>query len=83
MCWGGCKSHCRHRSQKFALYRRLASLKEYILIDPETLRIEGFRREPDDRWLLVDMSQDELMDCASVGCAVPLAQVFEGVNPAE
>ena len=29
------------------------------------------------------MSQDELMDCASVGCAVPLAQVFEGVNPAE
>ena len=71
------------RSQKFALYRQLASLKEYILIDPETLRIEGFRREPDDRWLLVDMSQHALMDCASVGCAVPLAQVFEGVIPAE
>ena len=71
------------RSQKFALYRRLASLKEYILIDPETLRVEGFRREPDDRWMLVDFSQDELMDCASVGCAVPLAQVFEGINPAE
>jgi len=71
------------RSQKFALYRRLASLKEYLLIDPETLRIEGFRREPDDRWMLVDMSQDEVMDCASVGCAVPLAQVFEGINPAE
>ena len=71
------------RSQKFALYRRLASLKEYILIDPETLRIEGFRREPDDRWMLVDMSLDEVMDCASVGCAVPLAQVFEGINPAD
>ena len=71
------------RSQKFALYRRLASLKEYILIDPETLRVEGFRREPDDRWMLVDFSQDEVMDCASVGCAVPLAQVFEGINPAE
>ena len=71
------------RSQKFALYRRLASLKEYILIDPETLRVEGFRREADDRWLLVDMSQDAVMDCASVGCTVPLAQVFEGVIPAE
>ena len=71
------------RSQKFALYRRLASLKEYLLIDPETLRVEGFRREPDDRWLLVDMSQDAAMDCASLGCAVPLAQVFEGLNPAE
>ena len=71
------------RSQKFALYRQLASLKEYILIDPETLRVEGLRREADDRWLLVDMSQDAVMDCASVGCTVPLAQVFEGVIPAE
>jgi Uma2 family endonuclease len=71
------------RSQKFALYRQLASLKEYILIDPETLRVEGFRREPDDRWLLVDMSQDTALDCASVACAVPMAQVFEGVIPAE
>ncbi len=71
------------RSQKFALYRQLASLKEYLLIDPETLRVEGFRREPDDRWVLVDMSQDAAMDCASVGCTVPLAQVFEGVNPAD
>ena len=71
------------RSQKFALYRQLGSLQEYILIDPETLRIEGFRREPDDRWLLVDMSQDALMACASVDCAVPLAPVFEGINPAD
>ena len=71
------------RSQKFALYRQLASLNEYILIDPETLRVEGFRREPDDRWLLVDMSQDAVLDCASVGCSLPMAQVFEGVNPAE
>ncbi len=71
------------RSKKFALYRQLASLKEYILIDPETLRIEGFRREPDDRWVLVDMSQDAVMDCASVGCAVPLVQVFDGINPDE
>ena len=71
------------RSQKFALYRQLASLKEYILIDPETLRVEAFRREPDDRWVLVDMSQDAQLDCASVGCAVPMAQVFEGITPAE
>ena len=66
-----------------SLTRSAASLKEYTLIDPETLRVEGFRREPDDRWVRVDMSQDAMMDCASVACAVPLAQVFEGVVPAE
>jgi len=31
------------RGLKFALYRRLASLKEYVLIDPETRRVEAFR----------------------------------------
>jgi Uma2 family endonuclease len=27
------------RSQKFALYRRIAALQEYILVDPETRRV--------------------------------------------
>jgi len=69
------------RSQKFALYRRLDSLQEYILVDPETRRIDGFRRGADSRWVLNDMSQDEVMDCASVGCKVALADIFQGVDP--
>ena len=69
------------RSQKFALYRRLDSLQEYILVDPETRRIDGFRRGADDRWVLNDMSQDEVMDCASVGCKVALADIFQGLEP--
>ena len=70
------------RSQKFALYRRLASLQEYVLVDPETRRIEGFRRNAADQWVLFDMSQDEAMECASIACSVPLLQVFDGMDPA-
>ena len=69
------------RSQKFALYRSLASLEEYILVDPETRRIEGFRRGSDGLWVLHDMSQDEAMVAASIGCRVSLAEVFDGVDP--
>ena len=69
------------RSQKFALYRRLDSLQEYILVDPETRRIDGFRRGADGHWVLNDMSQDEVMDCASVGCKVALADIFHGLEP--
>ena len=71
-----------NRSQKFALYRRLASLQEYILIDPETRRVEGFRRNAADQWVLYDMSQDEAMACASIACSVPMAQIFDGMDPA-
>lgn len=69
------------RSQKFALYRRLDSLQEYILVDPETRRIDGFRRGGDGLWVLHDMSQDDVMDCASVGCKVALDDIFQGLEP--
>ena len=38
---------------KFAAYRKLSSLKEYVLIDPERCTLEIFRRTEQDDWLLV------------------------------
>ena len=70
------------RSQKFALYRRMASLKEYALVDPDTRRVEVFRVGADGLWVLHDMSDGPVVTLASVGCEVPMADVFEGVDPA-
>ena len=69
------------RSQKFALYRRIPALQEYILVDPDTRRVEGFRRGADGLWVLHDMSEAPAMEAASVGCTVPLAEVFDGIDP--
>jgi Uma2 family endonuclease len=76
------------RSLKFALYRRLASLREYILVDPETRRVEAFRREVDassgaDRWVLDDMSLSDTLSTPSVSCTLAMAQVFAGLEPAD
>jgi Uma2 family endonuclease len=70
------------RSQKFALYRRIPALKEYILVDPETLRIEAFRRGADNLWVLHDMSDSDAMEAACVGCRVKMLDVFDGVDTA-
>jgi Uma2 family endonuclease len=69
------------RSQKFALYRRLTSLQEYLLVDPDTRRVEGFRRDALGQWVLHDMSDGPALEAASVGATVPLADVFDGVDP--
>ncbi len=69
------------RSKKFALYRRLESLQEYILVDPETRRIEGFRRTAQGQWVLQDMSDDDAMEAASIGCRVAISDVFAGTEP--
>ncbi len=70
------------RSGKFALYRRLPSLQEYLLVDPETRRVEGFRRQPSGDWVFADMSDGGPLASTSLGLQVPLAQVFDGVDPA-
>ena len=45
------------RSAKFALYRRLGSLVEYVVISPETRRVEAFARDPDGHFVLFDGSE--------------------------
>jgi Uma2 family endonuclease len=69
------------RSQKFALYRRLPSLREYVLIDPDTKRVEAFRLGADGLWIFHDMSEAPAMDLPSLAAHISLADVFAGVDP--
>lgn len=69
------------RSQKFALYRRLPALQEYVLVDPDTRRVEAFRRNAQDQWVLHDMSEGDTLEIGSLALRLPMAEVFEGVDP--
>jgi len=71
------------RSKKFALYRQLTSLHEYILVDPETRRVESFTRNAQGDWVLHDMSDSVAMAIASIDCTVPMSAVFAGIDAAE
>ena len=67
------------RSMKFAVYRRLPSLREYLLVDPETRRVEAFRRNAQNEWVLADMSDDEVLALPCLDVCIPMAQVFDRV----
>jgi Uma2 family endonuclease len=68
------------RSAKFAFYRRLPSLREYALIDPDSRRVEVFRPAEDGHWKLFDMSDGPALDLVSVGASVALVEVFQGMD---
>jgi Uma2 family endonuclease len=68
------------RSEKFAMYRQLASLREYVLIDPETRRVEVFRPLPDGTCLYLDMTEAGALTLNSISCEVPLQAVFKGMD---
>lgn len=68
------------RGNKFAAYRTLSSLQDYVLVDPETKRVERFSRNEDGTWLMVDATGTANVKLPSLGTALDLAVVFENVE---
>ena len=69
------------RGGKFAHYRKLASLAEYVLIAQTKPHIEHYVRQPDNRWLLSEA--DTLRDAIhlpSIDCHLALAEVYDKVD---
>jgi Uma2 family endonuclease len=69
------------RGWKFAQYRRIETLQDYLVIDPDTWRVEAFRRNADGQWMLVDMNEAQVLDLPAIGVRVPFAEVFDGIGP--
>lgn len=66
---------------KFAAYRQLDSLREYVLIDQERVRVQVFRRL-DDQWLVDSVGPGERLILESVGLAFAVEKVYEDLSQA-
>jgi len=69
------------RGDKFEGYRRLESLHEYVLVAQDRPHIEHFTRQEEGRWLLSEVDgMEAVLHLASIGCGLPLNEVYEGVD---
>ena len=69
------------RGIKFQHYRTIDSLKEYILVDQEQIRIERYFRQPDNTWSLRDhQSLQEELKIESIGVSLPLSRIYDRVE---
>lgn len=70
----------RDRVEKFADYRGIPSLKEYILISQDKLHVERYVRAANQEWTLTDTNRPEgKIVIASLGCELFLKDVYERV----
>ncbi len=67
------------RGGKFAAYRMLESLQEYVLIDPERRSLEIFRRLPSNDWLLATGDSARALVLATLDMEIGFDEVFEDV----
>ena len=67
------------RGAKFASYRQLQTLQEYVLIDSRSRSVEVFRRHPDG-WLLHPVPDDGRRSLATLGFDCTLDAIYEDVR---
>jgi len=69
------------RGKKFAHYRNLPSLREYVLVSQWEYRIERFFRTEDGSWLYTESTApDGSMELTSVGARLTLSSVYAKVD---
>jgi len=63
------------RGEKFAHYRRLASLREYVLVAQKSKRIEVYRRD-EDHWVLTEHGPGSTLELPSIDAHIDVDDVY-------
>ena len=77
------------RREKFAHYRQLPSLREYVLVSQDKVLVEHYRRQeeqdiapvPRQDWIFTDFRErEESLSLTSIQCELPLQEIYERVT---
>jgi len=69
------------RGQKFAFYKKLESLREYVLIAQDQVGVERFLRQDTGEWHSLKLSSlDDLLELPSIGCRIVLREIYDKVD---
>ncbi len=70
------------RGEKFAAYRSLPSLVEYLLVDVDTRRSDLYRKGADGLWVLHPFEPEQALELASVQLTLSAQDLWADVEPA-
>lgn len=66
---------------KFLLYKQIETLKEYILIDSEAIKVIKYSKNDDNSWLMIEMnSLNENLKLNSVKVELKLEDIYYNAN---
>lgn len=69
------------RGGKFKLYREIPAIKEYILVDTESILVEVFRKNQSGHWELEEYkSPEQTLQFTSLSIAVALKDIYQGTK---
>ena len=69
-----------NRGGKFARYRQLTSLCEYMLVSSERIEVEAFRLNERGKWELTAYGNSDLVQFSSIEFECAIAAIYEDVD---
>ena len=67
------------KGEKFRHYQELASLREYVLVSQDRVRVEHYRLAK-TQWVQAEFrAPEDVLSLASIGCELPLRDVYRRV----
>lgn len=74
------KTEAFDRGDKFTDYSELETLQEYVLINQKRMRVERFRRDSEERWVLYRYNKGDEFYLESIDFHCPITAVYEDVS---
>jgi Uma2 family endonuclease len=68
------------RGEKFAGYRSLPSLFDYVLVAQDQVRIEHFARGPDGTWVLRELGPGTRLQCMGLPGEIAIDDIYRKVS---
>ncbi len=68
------------RREKMLAYQKIASLREYILISQDEIKVEVYRREQGGRWWEQTLEREGELQLESVNLKIDLSDIYEDVR---
>jgi Uma2 family endonuclease len=70
------------RGEKFRNYRRLPSLRHYVLISVDRIRVEHYRQQQGVLWSPVGdyTHQDDVVSLSDLGIEISLSEIYRRVT---
>ena len=73
-------TEAKDRGEKFIYYQTMPSLQEYVLIDPEKVAVECYRRGEGRMWLYYPYQAGDRISLSSLEFECPIELLYEGVS---
>ncbi|MCP6760789.1 MAG: Uma2 family endonuclease [Fischerella sp. CENA71] len=69
-----------HRNEKLLNYRWLNSLQEYVLVSESEIKVEVYRKNKQNNWLVEELQAEDNLKLASVDLEIAIADIYEDVK---